>query len=54
LEDGRLEVVLEGDELDVGDVIKWCRIGPPGAKVEDVDIQHENYTGEFKEFKVNF
>jgi acylphosphatase len=54
LEDGRLEVVLEGDELDVGDVIKWCRIGPPGAKVEHVNIQHENYTGEFKEFKVNF
>jgi acylphosphatase len=54
LEDGRLEVVLEGDEVDVGDVIKWCRIGPPEAKVEHVNIQYENYTGEFNEFKVNF
>ena len=53
LEDGRLEVVLEGDEMDVDQVIKWCKIGPPEAEVKHINIQYQNYTGEFKEFKVN-
>jgi acylphosphatase len=54
LQDGQLEVVLEGDGIDVDHVIKWCKIGPPEAKVEHVDVQYKNYTGEFKEFKVNY
>ncbi|MFL6385162.1 MAG: acylphosphatase [Nitrososphaeraceae archaeon] len=54
LKDGQLEVALEGDEIDVGHVIKWCKIGPPEAKVEHVNVQYENYIGEFKEFKVNY
>ena len=53
LECGQVEVVLEGDEINVGHVIKWCKVGPPGAKVEHVDIKSENYTGEFKGFDVN-
>jgi acylphosphatase len=54
LQDGQLEVVLEGDGIDVGHVIEWCKIGPPEAKVEHVNVQYKNYTGEFKEFKVNY
>ena len=54
LEDGRLEVVLEGGEVEVRDVIEWCRIGPSGAKVEDISMQYEDYMGEFKDFKVVF
>jgi acylphosphatase len=54
LESGQVEVVLEGDEINVGDVIKWCKVGPPGAKVEYVDIHSESYTGEFTRFNVNY
>ena len=51
---GQVEVVLEGDEINIGHVIKWCKTGPPGAEVENVDIQSERYIGEFKGFNVNY
>lgn len=54
LKDGRVEVLLEGYEADVGQVIEWCHIGPPKATVNDVDIKYESYTGEFEEFMVNY
>ncbi|HYY65785.1 MAG TPA: acylphosphatase [Nitrososphaeraceae archaeon] len=54
LKDGRVEAVLEGDDIDVSEVIEWCHAGPPKAKVEDVDIKYEKYTGEFREFKVDY
>ena len=54
LKDGRVEAVLEGNEMDVNEVIEWCYAGPPKATVDDVDINYEKYTGEFREFKVNY
>ena len=54
LKDGRVELVLEGNEMDVNEVIEWCYAGPPKATVEDVNINYERYTGEFREFKVNY
>jgi acylphosphatase len=49
-----VEVLLEGCEADVGQVIEWCHAGPPKATVNDVDIKFEKYTGEFEEFRVNY
>jgi acylphosphatase len=54
LKDGRVEAVFEGNEMDVNQVIEWCYAGPPKAAVDDVDIIYEKYTGEFREFKVNY
>lgn len=54
LKDGRVEVLLEGYEAEVGQVIEWCHAGPPKATVSDVDIKYEKYTGEFEEFRVNY
>jgi len=52
LADGRVEAVLEGEREDVDEVIEFCRRGPPGAHVTDVEIKWENYTGEFKDFRI--
>lgn len=52
LKDGRVEVILEGSEIDVGKVIEWCRVGPAKAIVNDFVIEYESYIGEFQEFKV--
>jgi len=51
LPDGRVEAVFEGDEVDVNEVIEWCHVGPPKAKVDDVSVKFENYTGEFEALK---
>jgi acylphosphatase len=43
--DGRVEAELEGDDLAVGRVVAWCRHGPPGARVEGIDVRWEAPTG---------
>ena len=52
LKDGRVEAVLEGDERQVSEVIEWCHAGPSEARVDDVSVQNEPYTGEFTSFNV--
>lgn len=38
LPDGRVEVVVEGEEQAVRDFVEWCRSGPPHASVEDIEV----------------
>jgi acylphosphatase len=46
LDDGRVEVVLEGPAAAVDDVVAWCRRGPPRARVDRVDRVDEEPVGE--------
>ncbi len=52
--DGRVEAVFEGAKKDVEKVIDFCRRGSPAARVTDVDVQWEDYTGEFEDFRIRF
>ncbi|MCV0400909.1 MAG: acylphosphatase [Nitrosopumilus sp.] len=52
LEDGRVEAVLEGETEKVSRLIEWAHGGPANARVEDVDIRNEKFTGEFSKFDV--
>lgn len=54
LDDGSVEAVFEGDEVNVSEVIEWCHVGPPKAQVDDVHVKFEKYTGEFADFNVNY
>ena len=45
-EDGSVEAVFEGDEERVGSMVDWCRRGPSGARVDDVEVEPEEPTGE--------
>jgi acylphosphatase len=54
LKDGRVHVLLEGNEAAVGKVIEWCQVGPTDALVNYVDIKYEEYTGEFQEFMISY
>jgi acylphosphatase len=46
LDDGRVEVVLEGPPGAVEDVLAWCRRGPLRARVDRVDVVDEVPVGE--------
>ena len=52
LKDGRVEAVLEGDEEKVSRLVEWSHGGPANARVEDVEIRNERFTGEFSKFDV--
>ncbi len=50
--DGSVEAVFEGEKEDVEKTIQWCRQGPLGADVEDVDVAWEDFEGEFDCFSI--
>ena len=54
LRDGGVEAVFEGEEKTVKDLIAFCKRGPPRARVTDVDVKWESYTGEFKDFQIRY
>ena len=43
--DGRVEVVLEGDEAAVDRLVDWCRQGSSRAEVTGVDVTEEEPEG---------
>jgi acylphosphatase len=45
LPDGRVEAVFEGEQASVESVIAWCHRGPSGARVDAVEIHHEELAG---------
>jgi acylphosphatase len=46
LPDGRLEAAFEGPDADVETMVDWCRRGPPGARVDDVEVTDETPVGD--------
>jgi acylphosphatase len=52
--DGTVEAVFEGDQACVDAVLDWCREGPDYARVEDVDVTWEDFTGDFTKFEVTY
>ncbi len=53
-EDGRMEVVVEGEQDRVGELLYWLEIGPAQAKVEKVEVEKEVYQEEFKDFTIRY
>lgn len=44
--DGSVEAVFEGERDRVESMVEWCRRGPSGAHVKDVDVAWEQPQGE--------
>jgi acylphosphatase len=41
-----VEAAFEGDDELVESMVEWCRHGPPGARVDDIEVSWERSTGE--------
>jgi acylphosphatase len=51
LEDGRVEVFLEGEPDPVNKMLELCKQGPKHSQIKNVEIKEEKFQG-FKTFKV--
>jgi acylphosphatase len=52
LPDGSVEILAEGSQKDVEDLVRWCHMGPSFARVDNVDINWAKPTGEFAVFEI--
>jgi len=51
-EDGDVRTTVEGPHERVAEFVAWCRVGPPGAIVTDVEVNESPATGNFSAFRV--
>lgn len=54
LPDGSVEAVLEGPRDKVEEVVRWASRGPPLARVDRVEVDWEDYRGEFDDFTIRY
>lgn len=54
LDDGSVEAVFEGDEADIEEMVEFCKEGPRKARVNDVEVINEEYTGDYDGFEVRY
>jgi len=50
--DGKVEIIAEGDSNKLNQLIEAVRIGPENAKVQDCQVSWNNFTKAFTDFKV--
>lgn len=53
-QDGRVEVLAEGEKEKIEKLIEWLKKGPPLARVEKVEITWKNFLGEFENFFIKY
>jgi len=54
LADGSVEAVVEGKKEDVNDLIDWARRGPRLANVNNIEVERNQYKGEFEGFSIRY
>ncbi|MBE0426737.1 MAG: acylphosphatase [Nitrospirae bacterium] len=54
LRDGRVEVLFEGEKDVIERAIRECYVGPPGARVSNIDVQWQLYKGDQEEFSIRY
>jgi acylphosphatase len=50
--DASVEILAEGEEDSIKEIVSWAHHGPSAARVESVDVRYRSYTGEFSDFRI--
>ena len=54
LDDGRVEIIAEGETQNIDNFVTWCKTGPANSRVDEFELLDENYTDEFENFEVRY
>ena len=52
--DGTVKVMAQGEEEKLEALIKWCYNGPMLARVDKIDIEWQEATGQFEKFEIKY
>jgi acylphosphatase len=50
--DASVEILAEGEEDSIKEIVSWTHHGPSAARVENVDVRYRSYTGEYSDFRI--
>ncbi len=48
--DGTVEAVVQGEAFAIDSIVEWARQGPPGARVDSVDVESADDEGDYDAF----
>ena len=51
---GKVEAVFEGGEKQINEILEWCHIGPPLARVDNIEVKKQNPTDSFDGFSIRY
>jgi acylphosphatase len=49
-QDGKVELLAEGEREKLDQLVTWCHRGPSLARVDEVEVEWQEAEGEFKGF----
>ncbi len=52
--EGNVEAHIQGEESLVEKMLSWCSQGPPGARVESIDVSEASPNEEYKAFNIRY
>lgn len=50
--DGAVDILAEGEEEGLKDLIAWAHKGPSAARVERVDVRWRGFSGDYYDFRI--
>ncbi len=50
--DKSIEMLAEGEEGGIKDLIAWAQTGPSAARVDNVDVRWRSFVGEYYDFRI--
>ncbi len=51
---GSVETHIQGNDKAVNDMLAWCYQGPPGARIDRIDITEVTPQAEYKMFSIRY
>ncbi|MCK4497117.1 MAG: acylphosphatase [Candidatus Aenigmarchaeota archaeon] len=52
LPDGRVEALFEGNKDEIEELLEFCKEGPAGANVNNIEVKWEKSTSGFRDFEI--
>lgn len=52
LRGGEVELCAEGPAATLEQLLDWCRRGPPGARVDSIEVVRSAASGQFQGFEI--
>ncbi len=52
--EGDVEMHIQGESVHVEQMLSWCHQGPPGARVDSVDVSDSRPDDEYKAFNIRY